>query len=226
MIAPPPASKLNPRSAAPRQQLPRAAVGDRTSPLTGWRSEVVAAIQLNGLSIVDGIATADPDAVTRAGGADAAASAAEAELAAHAERNSDWIMAATQRARAILRSPESAARFEEFGALMERVALVQEAAAGYRRALTLDPTLQHCRYRLGVCCQQSGRLDEARQQWTELVGRYPTDGKGHARLAVICYYLNDDAAAWRHLRSADELGAPVPAHFRTNLEERTPEPPR
>lgn len=201
-------------------------LGGRTSPLSGWRGEVLAALQSGGILIAEGNVAIDREAMERAGPPDESASAAAAEAAAAAERDSDWVEAAVQHAQAILLAPTSAVRYEELGAMLESVALVEPAAAAYRRAVSLDPALRRCRYRLGICCQQTGRLAEAREHWAELVRRYPDDGKGHARLAVVCYYLEDDAAAWRHVHAAEGLNAPMPAHFRVNLAERTPEPPR
>ncbi len=71
------------------------------------------------------------------------------------------------------------------------------AAAGYREALRLDPSLVKARYNLATACKELGRFEEALQEFREVVRRAPEHGDAHWNLAVLLLICGDLAAGWR-----------------------------
>ncbi|WP_136524498.1 tetratricopeptide repeat protein [Geomonas ferrireducens] len=71
------------------------------------------------------------------------------------------------------------------------------AAAGYREALRLDPSLVKARYNLATVCKELGLFEEALEELREVVRRAPEHGDAHWNLAVLLLMRGDLAAGWR-----------------------------
>lgn len=176
---------------------------------------------LTGVSFADGLATI---AVVSAD-----AAAAEASLAAGdaARDQGDLVNAARQYVQALEHGVNPAHGFERLGLVLRRTGVcAEEAIACFRTALGQNAALAEARFWLGMTLQQVGRMRDARVELTELVRHHPDHGTGCWRLAILEYYLENVAEAWRLVHAAEFLGERVPPQFRENLAERTPEPPR
>ena len=78
----------------------------------------------------------------------------------------------------------------------ERPVLAEEA---FRRALTLNPQNSEAANHLAALLRQSGRFDEAREQYLAALALAPGDASTHLNLGILYdLYLNDPAAARQH----------------------------
>jgi len=101
--------------------------------------------------------------------------------------------------------PQSAEAYEALGNLLALQAKFPEAAARFREATRLDPSLASAHFRLGAVLLDLGLLDEAKEHLAEAVRLEPEDPKAICSLgaALLRDGKPDQAAA--HYRRALSL---------------------
>lgn len=154
---------------------------------------------------------------------DASAAAARRLEAAALARGGHHIEAMGAYRDAILLARGESAGYVGLGQMLRLKGRSDEAVASFRTAIDLDPQGADAWFDLGLALWGRGERAEARRAMEQAVALDATRGDAHALLARWCYYLEDDAAAWRHLRAAEKLGAAIPPQFPPLLENRTPE---
>ncbi len=183
-----------------------------------WYADAIAGLQFDG-----GRVTIDPG-LARATDAKAAETRRiEAEALA---RGGHHVEAIGFYRDAILLAPPPGepAAYIGLGEVLRLKGKSDEAVAAFRTAIDLDGADDDAWFDLAVSLWRRGDRVEARAAMVRVTVLNPARGDAQAQLARWCYYLEDDAAAWRHLRAAEELGAPIPPQFTPLLEKRTPEP--
>lgn len=181
---------------------------------------------LRGIRFADGrVERVDADAAARLAALDADVTATS-ELARARdllERNLavEAISAATS---AVLLAPQSADAYETLGAALLLKRKEPEALAAFSTALELAPDRPNLHAQRAATLQRLARLDEAAAEYEQVVALAPDNAAAHTRLAILRYYLEDDAAAWKHVAAAEALGGRIPPQFLTLLAARTPRP--
>jgi tetratricopeptide (TPR) repeat protein len=134
------------------------------------------------------------------------------------------IQAIEAHTRAVLIAPDEAVLYEGLGAALLAKDKTAEAIAAYRTALDLDPRYSAAHFGLADALQRQRNFNDAAAAYREVIQLDPNHAPAHTRLAVLLYYLDDDAGAWAHVHRVEALGSSVPAQFRELLAQRTPEP--
>jgi tetratricopeptide (TPR) repeat protein len=134
------------------------------------------------------------------------------------------IQAIEAQTRAVLIAPDEAVLYEGLGAALLAMGKTPEAVAAYRTALDLDPQRVPARLGLADALQRQRRFEESADAFRDVIRLDPSHAEAHSRLAILLYYLDDDAGAWAQVHEAEALGASVPPQFRELLARRTPEP--
>ncbi len=75
--------------------------------------------------------------------------------------------------------------YNDFGVVLERVGLADEAVEAYRKAIKLDPKLVSAHYNLGSLLARSGKFAEAERHLRSAVEADPTNAAARQRLAEV-----------------------------------------
>jgi tetratricopeptide (TPR) repeat protein len=75
--------------------------------------------------------------------------------------------------------------YNDFGVVLERVGLADEAVEAYRKAIKLDPKLVSAHYNLGSSLARSGKFAEAERHLRSAVEADPTNAAAKQRLAEV-----------------------------------------
>lgn len=183
-----------------------------------WYAEAIA-----GLRFEAGRVTIDPGSARAADAKAAEARRIEADALARGGHHVEAI-GAWRDAILLAPPPGQPAAYIGLGEMLRLKGKSDEAVAAFRTAIDLDGAGDDAWFDLAVSLWRRGDRIEAREAMVQVTVLNPARGDAHAQLARWCYYLEDDAAAWRHLRQAEALGAPMPSQFRPLLEKRTAEP--
>jgi len=149
---------------------------------------------------------------------------AEYERGQELLRQNMRIQAIEAHTRAVLIAPDEALMYEGLGTALLTKGKTPEALAAFRTALDLDPQSVVAHMGLAEALQRQRRFEEAVEELREVIRLEPDHAHAHGRLAVLLYYLEDDAGAWAQVHQTEALGSSVPPQFRELLARRTPEP--
>lgn len=175
------ASQTRPHAASGRSQTAQAPTEQFRSglaaPSEGGGSELLAA--LDGLTFDSGYV--EIDAVRAAivlRGIGPTSAEHEEELARSAEEAGNFLEAVRHRAHVVLLAPDSARGCESLARNLFDTSALPQAAAGFRSAIQRDPSSDGARFKLGMCAQMLGNLDDAARSWRQLVERNPAHATG------------------------------------------------
>lgn len=214
------------QSSQPCGPQPGAAVdpGQETAPPSEYRKALLWRA-MRGLRYESGRVEIDePAAATIARRGTRAQAMSEYERGETLLRRNMRIQAIEAHTRAVLIAPDEAALYEGLGAALLAKGKTPEAVAAYRTALDRDSQNLAARLGLADALQRQRQFEEAAEAFREVIRLDPSHAQAHGRLAILLYYLDDDASAWAHVHNAEALGAAVPPQFRELLARRTPEP--
>jgi spermidine synthase len=116
--------------------------------------------------------------------------------------------AAAHLEQALALRPDSARVLALLGMAHRQRGETESAETLLRRALALEPDLVNARYSLASLLYDEKRFPEAIEELATLLRMRPRAGRAHRLLGEAYRDVGDEASARRHLRIADELGAP------------------
>ncbi|MCP4901916.1 MAG: hypothetical protein GY906_33545 [bacterium] len=155
--------------------------------------------------------TVDSDWIPEQVGESAALKLIEAARQAQVERRR--LAALRAFTDAVLAAPWMVEPYEGLALSLIHLRQFEQAVAAYRTALELAPTRFDIRFEAAKALQAVDRLDEAIEEWLEVIDQDPEHGEAHGRLAVGYFLSENFGAAQHHLERALDLGAKVPEHI-------------
>lgn len=125
---------------------------------------------------------------------------------------------------AVLIAPDSAETYAGLGRALMAKRDGPKALAALETSLDIDPGQVDVLAEVARAQQWGGDFEASIESYNAVLEAEPERGDVHRRLAVLWYYLNEDALAWDHVHAAEDLGEAVPPQFRVLLRQRMAEP--
>jgi Flp pilus assembly protein TadD len=197
-----------------------------TAPVSNWKKEQLKKA-MSGLSYETGRVRLSPDAAKISG------PGSPAEVAAQLEKASRWLnvenepfSAIAEATNAVIMAPKNAEALYGLALALRTKGRSEEMLAALRTALDHDPRHVAAQTLLAYTVQSGGDYSAALSEFRKVIALDPNHAEAHERAAILAFYLNDFAEAWRLGHRAEALGRPLPPQFRVMLSERMPEPPK
>ncbi|MHC4413984.1 MAG: tetratricopeptide repeat protein [Planctomycetota bacterium] len=186
------------------------------------RAEALFQVAVRGLSFETGFVDV-VDLLDRSDRSVAMRHQAEGLEALESNRFTDAVARLTFAVRA---APDWPVAYHGLGQALEAKGRTEHAVASYRTALRLEPGRVDARFDLASALARLGREHEAIEEMERVCELDPQRGEAQERLAIWSYYTGDNAAAWRHVHAAHDLGRTLPPQFMALLEGQMAEPER